>query len=98
MSDPGSVASSICDAEGVEGLNNIESGMFAMVIDVVGAHDGSELVIHGMADLLAHGTFGDIVSNKALGDLMARELFAECKVGCTISEVAIAIAMYRVKG
>ncbi len=72
---------------------SIEANTFAMVIDVVGAHDGSVLVIHGMADLLAHGTFGDIVSNKALGDLMARELFAEGEVGSSITKVTIAAAM-----
>ena len=70
----------------------------AMMVNVVGTHDGSELIVHGMSDLLAHRTFSNVVGNEALGDLVARELFAESKVGSTISEVSIAIAMYRVKG
>ena len=43
---------------------------------LVGANNGSEFVVHGMADLLAHRTFSDVVSNEALGNLVARELFA----------------------
>ena len=70
-----------------------DSNTLAMVVDVVGAHDGGELVIHGVADLLAHRTFGDIVGNKALGNLVARELFAEGKVGGSITKVTIATAM-----
>ena len=50
-----------------------------------------------MSDLLAHRTFGNVVGNETLGNLVARELFAESKVGSTISEVSIAIAMYRIK-
>ena len=81
-----------CDAD------SIEVDTLSMMVNVVGADDGSELVVHGMSDLLAHRTFCNVVGDETLGDLMARELFAECKVGCTISEVSIAIAMYRVKG
>ena len=66
-----------------------------MMIDVVGAYDGGEFVIHGMADLLAHRTFSDIVSDNALRNLMAWELFAESKVGSAISQVTIATAMDR---
>jgi len=51
-----------------------------MVIDVNGEHDGGEFVIHRMADLLAHRTLGDIVGDKALRDLVTRELFAEGEV------------------
>ena len=43
---------------------SIKTNTLAMVIDVVGAHDGGELVIHRIADLLAHKTLGDIVSDK----------------------------------
>jgi len=64
-----------------------------MVIDVVGAHDGSEFVIHRMADLFAHRTFGDIVSNETLGDMMTRALFAEGEVGSAITKATIAAAM-----
>ncbi len=78
--------------------DSIEADTFAMMVDVVGADDGSELVVHGMSDLLAHRTFCNVVGDETLRDLVARELFAEGKVGCTISEVSIAIAMYRVKG
>ena len=55
---------------------SIKTNTLAMVIDVVGAHDGGELVIHRMADLLAHRALSDIVSDKTLRDLVARELFA----------------------
>ena len=55
---------------------SIKANTLAMVIDVVGVHDGGELVIHRMADLLAHRTLGDIVSDKTLRDLLARDLFA----------------------
>ena len=54
----------------------IETDTLAMMVNVVGANDGSEFVVHGMADLLAHRTFSDVVSNEALGNLVARELFA----------------------
>ena len=64
-----------------------------MVVDVVGAHDGGELIIHGVANLLADRTFSNIVSNKALGNLMAWELFTESKVSSSITEVTIAAAM-----
>jgi hypothetical protein len=37
----------------------IKSNTLAMVIDIVGADDGCELVIHRIADLLAHRTPGD---------------------------------------
>ena len=67
--------------------NSIEAYALAMMVNVVGTHDGSELVVHGVSDLLAHRTFGNVVSNEALGNLMARELFAESKVSSTISEV-----------
>ena len=60
-----------------------------MMVNVVGTNDGSEF---------AHRTFSDVVSNEALGDLVARDLIAEYKVGSTISEVTIAIAMDGVKG
>ena len=66
---------------------SIKSNAFAMVVDVVGAHDGGELIIHGVANLLADRTFSNIVSNKALGNLMAWELFAESKVSSSITEV-----------
>jgi hypothetical protein len=69
-----------------------------MMVNVVGTDDGSELVVHGMSDLLAHRTFSNVVSNETLGDLVTRELFAESQVGSTISEVSIAIAMDKVKG
>jgi hypothetical protein len=78
--------------------DSIKADTFAMMVNVVGANDGSKLVVHGMSDLLAHRTFGNVVGDETLGDLVARELFAESKVCGTISEVAIAIAMYRVKG
>ena len=68
-----------------------------MMIDVVGAYDGGEFIIHGVADLLADRTFSNIVGNKALGDLVAWELFAEGKVGSSITEVTIAAAMDRFK-
>ena len=68
-----------------------------MVVDIVGAYDGGEFVIHGVADLLAHRAFRDIVSNKALRNLMAWELFAESKVGGAITQVTIAAAMDRFK-
>ena len=61
-----------------------------MMVDVVGAYDGGEFVIHGVAYLLAHRTFSDIVSDKALRDLVTRELFAEGKVGSAITKVTIA--------
>ncbi len=48
-----------------------------------------------MADFLAHRTFSNIVSDKALRNLMAWELFAESKVGSTITKVTIAAAMHR---
>ena len=76
--------------------DSIETDTFAMMVDVVGTHDGSELIVHGVSDLLAHRTLGNVVSNEALGNLMARELFAESKVSSTISEVSIAITMDRV--
>jgi hypothetical protein len=76
--------------------DSIETDTFAMMVDVVGTHDGSELIVHGMSDLLAHRTLSNVVSNEALGNLMARELFAESKVSSTISEVSIAITMDRV--
>ena len=78
--------------------DSIEANALAMMVNVVGADDGSELVVHGMSDLLAHRTFGNIVGDETLGDLVTRELFAESKVCGTISEVAIAITMYRIKG
>ncbi len=78
--------------------DSIEAYAFAMMVNVVGTHDGSEFIVHCMSDLLAHRTFSNVVGNEALGDLVARELFAESKVGSTISEVSTAIAMYRVKG
>ena len=77
---------------------SIETDTFAMMVDVVGTHDGSELIVHGMSDLLAHRTLSNVVSNEALWNLMARELFAEGKVSSTISEVSIAITMDRVEG
>ena len=46
-----------------------------------------------MEDLLAHWALSDVVSDEALRDLVARELFAEGKIGSTITEVAIATAM-----
>ena len=46
-----------------------------------------------MADLLAHRALSDIVSDKTLRDLVARELFAEGKIGSTITKVTIAAAM-----
>ena len=66
-----------------------------MMVDIVGAYDGGEFVIHGVADLLAHRAFSDIFSNKALRDLVTRELFAESKVGSAITKVTIAAAMDR---
>ena len=59
---------------------SIKANTLAVVIDVVGAHDGGELVIHRMADLLIHRTLGDIVSDKTLRDLVASELFTEGEV------------------
>ena len=76
---------------------SIKSNALAMVVDVVGAHDGGKFVIHEVADFLAHGTFSNIVSNKALGNLVTRELFAEGKVGSSITKVTIAAAMDRVE-
>ena len=78
--------------------DSIKADTLTVMVNVVGTNDGSELVVHGMSDLLAHRTFRNVVGNEALGDLVARELFAESKVGSTISEVSIAIAMYGVKG
>ncbi len=78
--------------------DSIEADTLSMMVNVVGANDGSELVVHGMSDLLAHRTFCNVVGDETLGDLVAREQFAESKGCSTISEVAIAIAMYRVKG
>ena len=78
--------------------DSIEAYTLAMMVNVVGTHDGSELIVHCMADLLAHRAFSNVVGNEALGDLMARELFAESKVSSTISEVSIAITMDRVEG
>jgi hypothetical protein len=78
--------------------DSIKADTFAMMVNVVGADDGSEFVVHGMSDLLAHRTFCNVVGDEALGNLVARELFAEGKVCSTISEVSIAITMYRVKG
>ena len=77
---------------------SIETDTLAMMVNVVGTYDGSELIVHGMSDLLAHRTFGNVIGNEALGNLMARELFAESKVSSTISEVSIAITMDRVEG
>ena len=76
---------------------SIKSNAFAMMVDVVGAYDGGELIIHGVADFLAHRTFSDIVSNKALGNSVTRELFAEGKIGSSITQVTIAAAMDRVE-
>ena len=42
---------------------------------------------------MAHRAFSDIVCNKALGNLVTRELFAESKVGGAIAKVTIAAAM-----
>ena len=42
---------------------------------------------------MAHRTLSDVVSDEALRDLMAREVFAEGKVCSTITEVAIATTM-----
>jgi hypothetical protein len=78
--------------------NAIKADALAMMVNVVGTNDGSEFVVHCMSDLLAHRTFSDVVSNEALGDLVARDLIAEYKVGSTISEVIIAIAVDGVKG
>ena len=78
--------------------DSIEADTLVMMINVVGTNDGSEFIVHCMSDLLAHRTFSNVVGNEALGDLVARELFSESKVGSTIAEVSIAIAMYRVKG
>ena len=72
---------------------SIKPNAFAMMVDVVGAYDGGEFVIHGVAYFLAHRTFSDIVSDKALRDLVTRELFAEGKVGGSITKVTIAAAM-----
>jgi hypothetical protein len=66
-----------------------------MMIDVVGAYDGGEFVVHGVANLLAHRAFSDIFSDKALRDLVTRELFAEGKVGSAITKVTIAATMDR---
>ena len=76
---------------------SIKANALAMVVNVVGAHDGGEFVIHRVADFLVHGTFGDVVSNKALGNLVTRELFAEGKVSSSITKVTIAAAMDRVE-
>jgi len=46
-----------------------------------------------MTDLLVHMTFGDIISDEMLGDLVTRKLFAEGKVGCMITKVTIAAVM-----
>ena len=46
-----------------------------------------------MADLLAYRALSDVVSDEALRDLVARELFAEGKVCSAITEVAIATTM-----
>ena len=78
--------------------DSIEAHTFAMMVNVVGTNDGSELIVHCMSDFLAHRTFSNVVGNEALGDLVARELFSESKVGSTISEVSIAIAMDGVNG
>ena len=64
-----------------------------MMVNVVGAYDGGEFVIHGVANLLAHRAFSDIVCDKALRNLMAWELFAEGKVGSSITKVTITAAM-----
>ena len=72
---------------------SIKSNAFAMMVDIVGAYDGGEFVIHGVANLLAHRAFSDIISNKALGNLVAWEPFAESKVGGAITKVTIAAAM-----
>ena len=64
-----------------------------MMIDVVGTYDGGEFVVHGVANLLAHRAFSDIFSDKAVRDLVTRELFAESKVGGAIAKVTIAAAM-----
>ena len=42
---------------------------------------------------MAYRALSDVVSDEALRDLVARELFAEGKVCSTITEVAIAAAM-----
>ncbi len=42
---------------------------------------------------MAHRAFSDIVSDKALRNLMTWELFAESKVSSAITKVAIAAAM-----
>ena len=65
---------------------SIKANALAMVIDVVVAHDGC-----------AHRALSDMVSNKTLRDLVTRELFAEGKVGSTITKVTIAVAMDGVK-
>ena len=64
---------------------SIEASALAMMLNIVGADDGSELVIHGMSDLLADRTLSNIVSDKSLGDLMTWELLAESKVSSTVS-------------
>ena len=73
---------------------SIKSNAFAMMVDIVGAYDGGEFVIHGVANLLAHRAFSDIISNKALGNLVTRELLAVGKVGSSITKVTIAAAMH----
>ena len=78
--------------------NAIEADTLAMMVNVVGANDGGEFVVHCVSDLLADRTFSDVVGDKALGNLVARELFAERKVSSTISKVTIAITMDRIKG
>ena len=49
----------------------IKANALAVVIDVVGADDGGEFVIHRMADLLAYRALSDVVSDEALRDLVA---------------------------
>ena len=77
---------------------SIKANALAMVVNIVGPDDGSELIIHGMSYLLAHRTLGYIVSVKSLRNLVTWELFAESKISSAISEVSIAAAMDRVKG
>ena len=77
--------------------NFIKADTLAMMVNVVGTNDGSKFIVNGMSVFLAHRAFSDIVSDKALGDLVTRELFAESKVGSTISEVTIPITMDGVK-
>ena len=78
--------------------NAIEADTLAMMVNVVSANDGCDFIVHGMSDLLANRTFSDVVGDEALGNLVARELFAESKVSGTISKVTIAITMDRIKG